>query len=62
MPNQEDMNAYRRFMETGVCACGQHYDKHVDHLDGLKEVGSINCKLTKAQVALWNTPRQQSAA
>jgi hypothetical protein len=42
-------------METGVCVCGEHNDRHVEVLDDLKRSSSIACKLTKDLVPRWNT-------
>lgn len=54
MPNDMAFMHYKRFMETGVCACGEHMDRHVDNYDELKKPGSIACKLLKSDVPSWN--------
>lgn len=61
MPNQDSVTAYKRFMESGICACGEHYDRHVDNLDDLKRSDTIRCKLLKSQVHAWNTIAQAPA-
>ena len=54
MPTQADVDHYKKLMETGICSCGEHIDRHVNTLDELKEAGSIRCKLLRGEVVAWH--------
>lgn len=56
MPTQFDLENYRRYMETGMCACGNHESLHAATTNDLKNT-PFKCCLTRDEVSKWHTPR-----
>jgi hypothetical protein len=54
MPTQQQVEQYERYMQTGVCACGQPEEKHVDTYEDLRRSDTIACKLLRSEVQKWN--------
>lgn len=55
MPSDMTVAHYKRFMESGVCACGKHLDQHVSTEAEIPFQADPPCKLTRSLVPLWNT-------
>ena len=59
MPTDMQFMHFKRYMETGVCACGKHESEHVNDYEELKNPDAINCKLLKSDVPVWNAVTAQ---